>query len=311
MRVLVLTVLIGCGFEHGRVGTGIDAPEGDAVDAPIDTPGCIPVWGTPKPLTELNTAGIDNAPWLSDDELTIYFTSDRFGNANSDWDIFVATRSSISDPFGTPTLMNNIATNQMERNHSLSPDGLTLFFATDRNGGLGALDLWMVTRDDTSDEFTNGNAVALTVVNSTMTEYFPTISRDGLTLYFSSNRTGGAGNYDLWKSTRSTLTGLFGAPTNVGPPINTGAGESALAFTHDELTLYLQSNRGTDNWDMWRSERATTTSGFSTPVAIPELSTDNTEYIRWVSPDGNRAYFSSTPLSATTWDLYVTERSCM
>ena len=313
--MLALTALIGCGFEHGRLGnTAIDARLDDAVDAPPDTRECTAAWGTPKRLTELNTVGIDNGPWLSDDELTIYFSSDRFGNPTNDWDFFVATRGSIGQPFDAPTLLSAIATNAVERNMSLTPDGKTMFFATDRGGQgtLGGLDIWMVTRDSTSDTFTNANAVPLTVLNSSVNDYFPTISRDGLTIYFSSIRTGGAGNYDIYKSTRVADTGAFGTPTNVGPPISTAAGEAALAFSHDELTLYLQSTRTTSNWDPWVSKRTSTTSGFATPVAIPELSTANVEYIRWISADGQRAYFASTPPNTNNeWDLYVVERTCM
>ena len=66
---------------------------------------------------------------------------------------------------------------------SVSADGLELYFTSDRSGGLGYEDIWVSTRQSTDEPWSP--PVNLTAVNSTYREAYPSISPDGLTLYFS------------------------------------------------------------------------------------------------------------------------------
>jgi WD40-like Beta Propeller Repeat len=75
----------------------------------------------------------------------------------------------------------------------------------------------------------------------------PTISRNGLEMFFASNRPGsitapnGQRTLDVWVATRATTKDAWSAPLNVGPPVNSSANEAGPALSFDGRTLYFQS----------------------------------------------------------------------
>jgi hypothetical protein len=81
-------------------------------------------------------------------------------------------------------------------------------------------------------------------VNTIFTEVDPFISKDGLSLYFSSpDRPGGYGGFDLWVSQRASVNDPWGAPQNLGPTINSASNETNPTLSSDEHKLYFTSNR--------------------------------------------------------------------
>jgi Tol biopolymer transport system component len=84
---------------------------------------------------------------------------------------------------------------------ALSPDGLTLVFASDRPDTLGGRDLYMASRASRASTF--GPVVHLIDLSSSEADGEPSLSADGRTLYFASERPGGVGGRDLWYATRS------------------------------------------------------------------------------------------------------------
>ncbi len=111
--------------------------------------------------------------------------------------------------------MAELNTASIERQPSISKNGLEIFFASDRPGTLGTLDLWVATRASTSDPWSTPVNLGATV-NSSLIEARPALSFDGTTLYFQSTRAGAVGCtsstgpcvFDLWVSTRTKLTRL-------------------------------------------------------------------------------------------------------
>ena len=81
------------------------------------------------------------------------------------------------------------------------------------------------------------------VINSSVTEIEVAISKDERSLYFSSNRPGGFGGFDIWVSQRQTVNDPWGPPQNLGPTVNTSSNEQAPFVTPDGRRLYLFSNR--------------------------------------------------------------------
>lgn len=81
------------------------------------------------------------------------------------------------------------------------------------------------------------------VVNSASGELEVAISRDGRSLYFSSNRPGGLGGFDIWVSQRASVDAPWGTPVNLGPTVNTAAREQAPALSRDGRELYFFSDR--------------------------------------------------------------------
>ena len=92
--------------------------------------------------------------------------------------------------------------------------------------------------------------------NSTIPgDYGPSLSSDNLTLYFcsSDDRPGGLGGDDMWRTTRTTPTGSFDPPVNLGASVNTSRDELVPKTSLDGLSLYFASNRsGTlGDRDVW------------------------------------------------------------
>ena len=121
-----------------------------------------------------------------------------------------------------------------------SADGLTLYFSDTRNNGLtpipgnlGDEDMWMATRSSVDEVFSN--LVNLGPgVNGPNADDVGSISSDGLTLYFGSNR---SGNWDLYQATRSSTSEPFGNPETLGPGVNTVAVENVPRVSPDGLTM--------------------------------------------------------------------------
>jgi hypothetical protein len=83
------------------------------------------------------------------------------------------------------------------------------------------------------------------VVNTAFDENHPTISKDGLSLIFQSNRPGGSGGIDLWVTERDSLDDCWLPPVNLGPKVNGAFNDSTPSLTTDGHWLYFQSNRPT------------------------------------------------------------------
>ncbi len=79
------------------------------------------------------------------------------------------------------------------------------------------------------------------VVNSPYNDQHPAISKDGLSLYITSDRPGGLGGSDIWVSHRASNDDPWGAPENLGPNINSAGNDVAPAFTPDGHRLYFHS----------------------------------------------------------------------
>ena len=119
-------------------------------------------------------------------------------------DIWVTTRPTRDDPWGTPVNLGpTVNSSANEIPGSISADGLQLYFSGRRAefarpGGYGKVDLWVTTRDTIDDEW--GTPINLgPTFNSSSDDGAASISADGSVLYFSSDRPGGLGDYDLWQ----------------------------------------------------------------------------------------------------------------
>ena len=252
-------------------------------------------WSFGKPVNlgpNINTSGGEGRPAPSSDGLTLFFGSDRPGGQGGA-DLWMCTRTSVSDPFGEPVnLGSTINTSFAEGGSAPSSDGLTLFFDSDRPGGHGDGDLWMSTRKSVSDPF--GEPVNLgPAVNSGSREDFPAISSNSLMLLF---RLGENGGHDIWMSTRKSVSDPFGERVKLGPPINTSFSEGYPALSSDGLMLLLYSDRpgGQGVHDLWMSTRKSTIDSFGEPVNLgPTVNTSDWEGGPALSSDGLTLFFAS------------------
>ena len=227
-----LTLLFGANHRSGiGGGTGyIWASKRPSVNQP---------WGEAVRLDHPVRSGkTENSPHLSADGLTLLFASKRPGG-EGDFDLWWCSRPNENQPWGKPVNLG-AAVNSLhtEQKPFLSADGCVLLFHSNRPGGQGALDLWIARREDADQEF--GEPVNLgPTVNSSYNDKDPCLTRDGLTLLFSSDRPGSRGRDDLWMATRSDKEQPFGKPVNLGPKFNTPGSENSPFLTADGQTLFF------------------------------------------------------------------------
>ena len=150
------------------------------------------------------------------------------------------------------------------------------------------------------------------VVNAASTDNAPALSPDGLSLYFSSDRPGGLGNFDLWVSHRASHDSPWGTPVNVGLGVNSAGVESGPCLSPDGHLLFFQSNRpgGEGSNDIYVSRRDDTDNdfGWGPPVNLgPDVNTATGEFGPWFvlhGDDGPTLYFARGP-SNTLTDIYA------
>jgi len=204
-------------------------------------------WGEPINLgPTVNSSSREANPNISTDGLSLYFNSSRPGGYGGDdpyggMDLWVTTRPTISDPWGTPANLGPTvnSSSYREASPSISADGRSLFYNSSRSGGSGGQDIWVTTRKTPDDDW--GVPVNLgPIVNSPAQDYSPDISSDGLWLFFSSERPGGYSSQDIWVATRVTKDDPWGEPVNLGPPVNNSAGVNWPNISADGSTLFFE-----------------------------------------------------------------------
>ena len=248
------------------------------------------------------------APNESADGLTLYFNSNRGGGWGS-YDIYQATRATVNDAFGdVMNLGPDLNSPANDGKSIISFDGLTLYFRSNRSRGVGSADIWQATRATMNDTF--GDVINLGAINSAFDDRPGHISRDDLTLYFHSNRRGGAGGFDIYMATRENLSDPFGDVTNLAGGINASTGESSPSVSSDGLVMFFSDRprapvrRGGDGGaDLWVAERESTDQPFGDVVNVDNFSLNsdvNSRFSEWnpsISRDwpalGSRLYFQS------------------
>ena len=166
----------------------------------IERPTINDPWSQPMNLGPIiNSPYVEIRPDISADGLTLFFSSDRPGGYGED-DLWVTTRATWDDPWGPPVNLGGIV-NSSYRDSApcISSDGLALFLQSDQPGSYGGRDLYLTTRASTNHPW-NTPVNLGPIVNSEVEDGGPSISDDGLTLYFHSKRPGGFGRNDLWQA---------------------------------------------------------------------------------------------------------------
>jgi outer membrane protein OmpA-like peptidoglycan-associated protein/tetratricopeptide (TPR) repeat protein len=157
-----------------------------------------------------------------------------------------------------------------------------------------------------NDEWTPIKSVS-DKINLPMTwESQPSISSDGKTLYFVSDRSGGYGGYDIYRSIKNNQ-GEWGTPINLGPAINSTGNEKSPFIHPDGKTLYFSSDGwlGLGGYDIFFS-RLNDDGTWSKPVNIGyPINSPDDEVGFFVSTDGQKGFFASNKLKGVGgWDLY-------
>ena len=226
----------------------------------------------------VNTSCEDMQPFLSKDRLSFYFARRCGALDPRSWDIWVARRGDVNDPWGAPeNLGATINSDAGENFPRISADGQQLYFQSSRNtaGSRGGSDLWVSRWEGSAwgppENLGDG-------VNTSANEDSPAIFEDPVTgrttLFFVSDRPGGLGLIDIYTSTMQA-DGFFGPAVPVSE-LNTTANDMALSIRQDGLEIFFTSNRpgsilnfqNANSFDIWTSTRATTSDPWSTPTNL-------------------------------------------
>jgi len=225
----------------------------------------------------------------------------------------VTEQTNADFTFGTPTNLGPTVNSPYDDfGTNISPDSLSHYFASNRPGGSGGLDLWVTMRTTASDPW--GQPVNLgPTVNSSAWDSCPSISADGLSLFFESQRPGGSGDNDIWVTSRPTPDGDWGPPVNLGPTVNSSAWDSCPSISADGLSLYFCSYRpgGSGSCDLWVVTRATVSDPWGQPVNLgPRVNSSAWEYHPGISANGlSLVFHSNRPGGSGDDDIWVTMRA--
>ena len=189
---------------------------------------------------------------LTVDNKTLYYTVCKYNTNNTYYncDIYYSELvdgewtpiKSVSDKINMPTTW--------ESQPSISSDGKTLYFVSDRPGGYGGYDIYKSVKND-SGEWSAPINLGPTI-NSSGNEKSPFIHPDGKTLYFSSDGWMGMGGYDIFYS-HLNADGTWSKPVNIGYPINSPDDEVGFFVSTDGQKGYFASNKlkGPGGWDVY------------------------------------------------------------
>ena len=187
----------------------------------------------------LNTEGQDAATSISPDGKQIYIFKNDIEAESRGGDIYVS-RLSSSGKWGAPKSMGKpINTTYAELGACISPDGKTVYYVSERQGGLGNADIWMAKRKSRSEWNKPENLGS--AVNTDEDEGGIFLAPDGKTLFFTSKGHNSMGGYDMFKTVMEN--GKWSTPVNLGYPINTIYNDYCFSLSIDATTGFFTSNR--------------------------------------------------------------------
>ena len=193
---------------------------------------------------KFNTSSGEDCLELSPDGHWLFFCSGGLGSGH-DLDIYAAFRQDVSNNFGWGQPSNlgkgvNSPLNDGDPTIFIDPNTgvATLYFAR-----LNKFTDWDIYTSTRGADGTFGPAVLVPELSSPYRDTHPTIRRDGLEIFLSSNRPGSLGLIDLWVSTRPTTHDVWSIPVNLGGTINTASQDRAPYLSNDGLTLLFTSDR--------------------------------------------------------------------
>ncbi|CAN5249083.1 OmpA family protein [soil metagenome] len=200
-------------------------------------------WAQPQPLKSaismLNTGENEGAAMVSFGKQNLFFT--RWSGDGKECAIFMC--NNVNDNWLAPKRLdaNVNAPNCRNMMPFLSNDGTTLYFASDREGGEGGLDLWMVQIDEDGNTSPARNlGPQINTQDDEITPYFHFTTS---TLFYSSNGMGGFGGFDIVKTSFNADDSTWSLPKNLEAPFNSSRDDAYFVLDRLQQTGYLSSDR--------------------------------------------------------------------
>jgi hypothetical protein len=152
-------------------------------------------WSAPVHVVELSSTAGEGAAAVDVSGLRLVLHSGR--NGGTMLDLFETTRSAPDEPWGAPRRIAELATSGTDATPYLIGGGLVLYFASDRPGSLGELDLYVATRPTLEAPFSEPEPVS--ELNTPANLEDPWLSPDQRYIVFSDNRSGDNEIYEAWR----------------------------------------------------------------------------------------------------------------
>jgi len=286
-----------------RVSTAPDA----AADALVDAPGtCMPVPSAafaPPVLSALSSTSSDGTPTLTADLLDVYFKSTRAGGMGMQ-DLWHAHRTSVTAAWSVAAPVTELNTIAGDASPEISGDGLTLWFSSNRPGGLGDYDIYVATRTARDQPF--GTPAIVTELSSAALDEGLLVLPSGLVAYFHSAR---SGINTIYRTTRTSTSDPWSAPTVVAELA--AFGDNANPWVSpDDCTMYFASNHagGFGKHDLFVATRGVPGAPFGTPQPLTSLDSASDDEDPWLSADQQTILIVSDRPAAAAYHIYESSR---
>jgi outer membrane protein OmpA-like peptidoglycan-associated protein len=225
-----------------------------------------------------------------------YVSRDQVGESDKEIELFsYSKRDKATGKFNKGSRMPypfNKDSNQGSA--TMSIDNKHMYFAGGRNEGGDQVNIDLYFSDFVNGEWTSPEKIP-GVNDPVYWDSQPTLASDGITLYFASDRPGGFGGTDIYKTVKDVKTGTWSKPENLGRVINTPFAERTPFMHSDFETMYFSSDghAGVGGLDIFFS-RMDSTGKWSEPknIGVP-INTVGDDFGLFVSTDGHLAYFAS------------------
>lgn len=240
----------------------------------------------PQLVEELFSGAKDDNPTLTWDMTEIYFSSKRDeGDTNLWW----AYRATVDEPFSAPELIVEWSSSGFDTSPAIEGDGLTFWFSSVREGGIGGLDIFRVQRGSRSEPW--GPIEFASELNSDSDDIPRPTGAAELIMPLASRRAGA--DYLTYFAKRAAPNEPFTSMELAEGLVGDGMLAADAFLTRDGLAvLYTQAAEG-EPGDLYVATRLSLDEPFTNPRAIQSLNTAADERDPWLSPDGTTLYFSS------------------
>lgn len=224
-------------------------------------------------------------PVMTADRETLIYT----GNQDGDENLYVTSTKdkNWTEPI---SISEQINTKENEGTASISADGRTLVFTScGGRKGFGSCDLFIAYKQ--GDNWTSPQNLGIGV-NSPEWESQPSLSADGRTLYFVSDRKGSLGKRDIWMS-KLNSTNIWAKATNLGAPVNTIEDDLSPFIHANGKTLFFASEGhvGMGGLDLYFTENQEDKWKYPENLGYP-LNTFEDQVALFITSDGKKAYYS-------------------
>ncbi len=264
--------------------------------------------GTARKVPNINTKADDYGAFVTPNGLTMYFVTNRYSKTH----IYSSKRKDLNSPWSEPEYCK-VSNNPQDYIGNITLDEIGRFyFSTNKSTQIGGdLNIWEGFGLDSAATIRE----LLPPVNTIKWEGQPTITRDGKTLYFSSNRQSARGSlemvYDIFVSHQNS-DGSWSEPENLGPQINIGTTNNTPFISPDGRFLFFSSRekKGIDlKRKIYMSEHTgPKNTDWAKPVLLPApINSDKDDTYPMVADDAKTIYFTSNRDGGSGLDIYEAE----